>query len=144
MRKGRALQNTRNVAGPSSERHSCEVQVKTKETLVWSFLPTLPFHVRLAQVYLMSVRERDLRMLILSFITCTGVALVNEIVELSSAQLYNTSPVHCVVCSAPKVKSRHRRCNVFLKAFHRTNTFFLFKSLGMFLIALITPFQFYC
>ena len=40
--------------------------------------------------------------LLLEFI---GVILVNEIIYISSVQFYNTSSVHCIVCSPPKVKS---------------------------------------
>ena len=34
-----------------------------------------------------------------------GVTLVNKIIQVSEAQVYNTSSVHCTVCSPPQVKS---------------------------------------
>ena len=34
-----------------------------------------------------------------------GVTLVNKIIQVSGAQFYNTSSVHCSVCSPPQVKS---------------------------------------
>ena len=39
------------------------------------------------------------------FIEFIGATLVNKIIQVSGAQFYNTSSVHCVVCSPPKVKS---------------------------------------
>ena len=33
------------------------------------------------------------------------MALVNKIVSVSGVQFYNTSSVHCIVCSPPQVKS---------------------------------------
>ena len=40
------------------------------------------------------------------FIEFIGVTLVNKITQVSGAQFYNTSPVHCIVCLPPQVKSR--------------------------------------
>ena len=37
------------------------------------------------------------------FIECIGVILVNKIIQVSGAQFYNTSFVHCMVCSSPQV-----------------------------------------
>ena len=34
-----------------------------------------------------------------------GVTLVNKIIQVSDAQFYNTSAVHCIVCSPPEVMS---------------------------------------
>ena len=42
---------------------------------------------------------------IVFFFFSIGVTLVNKIVQVSGAQLHNTSPVYCIVCSPPKVKS---------------------------------------
>ena len=39
------------------------------------------------------------------FIEFIGVTLVNKIIQVSGAQFYNTSSVHCIVCSSPQVKS---------------------------------------
>lgn len=69
------------------------------------------------------------------FIKCIGVTLVNKIIYVSSTQSYNTSPVYCMVCSTPKVKSQYKHFHVFVKAWNRTNIFFLVMNLWMFLTA---------
>lgn len=45
------------------------------------------------------------RYLIFFKIKCIGVTLVNGIVQVSSAQFYNTSSAYSIVCSPPRVKS---------------------------------------
>ena len=39
------------------------------------------------------------------FTEFVGVTVVNKIILASGAQFYNTSFVHCIVCSPPQVKS---------------------------------------
>ena len=39
------------------------------------------------------------------YIELIGVTLVNKIIQVSVVQFYNTSSVHCIVCSPPQVKS---------------------------------------
>ena len=46
-----------------------------------------------------------IRQLFFLFIEFIGVTLVNTIIQVSAAQFYSTSSVHCTVCSSPPVKS---------------------------------------
>ena len=39
------------------------------------------------------------------FIEFIGVTLVNKIIQVSGVQFYNTSSVHCIMCSPPQVTS---------------------------------------
>ena len=41
----------------------------------------------------------------LIFIDFIGVTLVKKIMQVSGAQFYNTSCVHCIMCSPPQVRS---------------------------------------
>ena len=57
--------------------------------------------------------ERDcwtispLKLFVYLFIEFIRVTLVNESIQVSGAQFYNTSSVYCIVCSHPKVVSFH-------------------------------------
>ena len=79
---------------------------KVPLSLIHDLSTRFPWIHRCTKLYSMYISQRwKTSFMFFLFIAFLRVTLVNKIIQVSGAQFHNTSPVHCIVCAPPRVRS---------------------------------------